>query len=465
MADANDIPSNTKAILKDYYASVDLPTLLMRLSPILGLIKIIQGGGKSYVYPMGVSAGGIVTGDFTMLANMAALAGNNVTVSIPYGQIFSAYFVGQKENFQSEDKQGAFVNDVIWRAHYAMFSIKRMLAAAFYGAGYGDVGPVEAVDSSLLYVDVKEWVTSAIDINSQIVFATQAWNGALRSGTAVTVSSITQNADGTFRVTFASAINSGVIPGDWLLVYGFKRTSDGNPILSPGLRQWIPSLYGRSGSSWTSYIGTAFNGIDRSAYVNRLAGGFTGRIDSTEKYSTAILRLLRQLRRQGSKVDRIAMNDVDMAVLIAELDAYKQYFQAINGPDKGTELEVTHGISALSFAFSSSWIQYVTDDPYCPEGVGYLLELDSWNIVMLNNSSPFTEAMPVTNEPGAPKVNDTTKASGEVFTYNADNLFAITPANTQNGPGAQVSVMCYYALACYYPAHNGAVRFNLTDQW
>jgi hypothetical protein len=437
----------------------------MRLSPILGLIKIINGSGKAYVYPMGVSAGGIVTGNYTGLSTMAALAGTNVTVSIPYGQIFSAYFVGQKENFQSADKQGAFVNDVVWRAHYAMFSIKRMLAAAFYGAGYGDVGPIQAVDSAAqLYVDVAEWVTSAIDIGSQILFSTAAWSGALRSATAVQVSKIEQNSDGTYRITFTSAYAVTVAIDDWMVVEGF-RDSTGKAVLSPGLRQWLPTLGNRAGSSWASYIATAFLGVDRSAYVDRLAGGFTQRASATEKYSDTILRLLRKLRRQGSKVDRIVLNDADMAILIGELDAYKQYFQSINGPEKGTELSVTHGISALQFSFSSSWIQYVTDDPYCPEGLGYLLEMDSWNVVMLNNSKTFTEAMPVTNEPGAPKVNDTAKPNSETYSYNVDNLFAVTPASTPNGPGAQVSVMCYYALACYYPAHNGAVRFSLSDQW
>jgi hypothetical protein len=252
-----------------------------------------------------------------------------------------------------------------------------------------------------------------------------------------------------------------VAAGDWIELYGFRDSSD-NPLLFVGLRGWLPIIGNRTGSTWATYIGTSFFGLDRSVHTSRLAGQYVLRnVSGGETLSAAVVRAVRYARRGGGVPDMIVLNDVDFGTIIAEIKATTQYFQKINGPENTGELKVPSGITSLMFAFSSTWIQYVVDDPYCPVGVGYVLELESVGLAMLSNPKPIETALPSTNEGGAPAIaaQDTPPM---VYQWNIDDLIATAPADTADGQGARVTTQFYGAFFVRNPAHCAVVQFDPT---
>lgn len=460
--------SDVLPILKEYVQEPDVYNNLFRGSPTLAMVKKSRAGGKYYVVPMLYSRGGSVIGDYSLVSALAASRATNAAFQVPYGNSFTWFSISPKEWNASDMDAGAFIQVAKELFFAAGETLRQMNGTSMFGTGLGDVGVVEATDtSSRLYFIIKQWGAMGLDVGSRLVFATGPYaTGALRSANSVQVSAITTEdaAAGTLRVTVSSAYDAAVAIGDWVCIYGF-RSSTATPLNYYGLRSWLPTVANRTGSTWTSYIATSFCNVDRSVFPSRLAGEFVLRDNAAaEKYSDAILRGVRAVRRNGGTPDMIVVNDYDWSVIAAEIDAYKQYFQKINGPDAGGKVELTRGLSAMMFAFSTTWVQYVVDDPYCPQGIAYILEKDSWGMGMLSKPAALDENLPSTNEGGASKA-----AKGatppEAYAFNIEDYVAVAPADTTDGQGARVTLQCFAALFCRAPAHNCAVKFDDAIVW
>ena len=409
------------------------------------------------------SRGGAVAGDFTTMTALVSSTARNKAMQVTYGQAFSGFAISPKEHLASDTEPGAFVQLI--REYYfaSTEALRKTIGGAIFGMGYGEVAPLLAVDgTSQLYVTMSAHGAMMLDIGSKIQFATgPSPDGAYRAGGAVTVSKIEDLGNDTVKVTFSSAYGATVAVGDWAEINGF-RDGSGNPLLFVGLRGWLPIIGNRTGATWNTYIGTSFFGVDRSAYPSRLAGQYVLRnTGASEKLSEALVRGVRLARRAGSVPDMITLNDVDFGTIINEIKANQHQWQAINGPNAGGQLRATTGISSLMFAFSNTWIQYVVDDPYCPVGVGYVLETESVGMAMLSNKKPIDTEVPVTNEGGAPKI-----ASQDVppmeYRWNIDDLLATAPTDTTDGQGARITTQLFAAFFVRNPAHCCVVQFDPT---
>lgn len=450
------------AILKESYAEKDVQNLIERNSPTLARIKKVPGYGKYYVIPMMYSRGGAVAGDFTKMTALVAATARNRAMQVTYGQAFTGFAITPKEHLASETEPGAFIQLI--REYYfaSTEALRKTIGGAIFGAGYGEVAPVLAVDAGRLFVTMSAHGAMMLDVGSKVQFATGPLpNGAFRAGGAVTVTKIEDLGNDTVRVTFGSQYDAAVAPGDWAEIDGF-RDGSGNPLLFVGLRGWLPTIGNRTGATWTSYIGTSFFGVDRSLYPSRLAGQFVLRnTGGGEKYSEALVRGVRLARRAGSVPDMIALNDVDYGTIINEIKANQTQWQAINGPNAGGELKATTGISSLMFAFSNTWIGYVVDDPHCPVGVGYVLETESVGMAMLSNKKPIDTEVPMTNEGGSPKIASQDSPPME-YRWNIDDLLATAPSDTVDGQGARVTTQFFGAFFVRNPAHCCVVKFDPT---
>jgi hypothetical protein len=80
-------------------------------------------------------------------------------------------------------------------------------------------------------------------------------------------------------------------------------------------------------------------GVDRSLYPSRLAGEFILRDTVSTPPKPIPTRSFAGSGPYGGtgKPDMIVLNDEDYAVIIKEIDAYKQYFQQTNGRRNGTK--------------------------------------------------------------------------------------------------------------------------------
>ena len=451
------------AILKESYAEKEVQNLLERNSPTLAKIKKVPGYGKYYVIPMLYSRGGGVAGDFTLLAATSAAA--NTAAKVPYGQCFSRFDISPKDHLASDNSfnQGAFIQFL--REYYfaANEALRKTIAGAIFGMGYCEVAPLAAIDAGAqLFVTMSSFGAMMLDIGSKVVFSTGPTpGGTLRSATPVTVTKINDNGNDTVTVTFGSAYAATVAVGDWAEIYGF-RDGSGKPLMFVGLRGWLPTIGNRTGATWTSYIGTDFFGLNRSVHTTRLAGQFYLRNSGGgEKYADAIVKGVRYARRGGGVPDMIVLNDVDFGTVIGEIKAATSYFQKINGPENTGELKAVNGITSLMFAFSNTWINYVVDDPYCPVGVAYILELDSLGLAMLSNRKPVETNLPATNEGGTPPIASQEMPPME-YRWNIDDLVATAPSDTVDGQGARVTTQFYGAFFVRNPAHCCVVKLDPT---
>lgn len=454
---------SVKAILKESYNEKDVQNLLERNSPTLARIQKVPGYGKYYVIPMLYSRGGGVAGDFTLLTATSAAA--NTSAKVTYGQCFSRFDISPKEHLASDNGggNGAFIQFLREYFYASQEALRKTIANAIFGMGYCEVAPLKAIDgTSQLYFKMSSQGALAIDIGSKVLFSAGPQpGGTLRSATPSVVTKIADNGDDTVTVTVSSAYAGTVAVGDWCEIYGF-RDSSGKPLMFVGLRGWLPIVGSRTGATWTSYIGTDFFGLTRSTHVTRMAGQFYLRNSgASEKYADAIVKGVRYARRGGGVPDMIVLNDVDFGTIIGEIKAAQTYFQQINGPAAGSEMKAVNGLTSMMFAFSSTWIQYVVDDPYCPVGVAYILETDSVGMAMLSNPKPIETNVPSTNEGGAPKIA-AQDAPPMQYQWNIDDLVATAPSDTTDGQGARVTTQFFGAFFVRNPAHCCVVQLDTT---
>ena len=72
-----------------------------------------------------------------------------------------------------------------------------------------------------------------------------------------------------------------------------------------------------------------------------------------------------KLRRQGSKADLIILNDKDFEKFAKAVATTDTYFTQTG--TKGKRV-LNNGVSELTSAFSTNYIENIYDDPFCPEG-------------------------------------------------------------------------------------------------
>lgn len=451
--------SSVLAILKEYYGVQDVEALVFRNSPVLGKIRKERVGGKYIPLPMAAYGSGAVTADFTQVTQQAANSYLGVSMQVQPGQLFSSFVLDPKEFLASDGDRAAFISVFAIRAMLAMDDLRKTLATCLYRQGYLEMGPLLAVDAvNRIYVDVDASTAMALSPGSQIMFAATA-TSAYRDPVAVVIQSIaTVTASGLTRITFTAAYVAAVAVNDQLMIKG-GRDSGLAPNAPSGFGSWLPSVANRTGATWTTYIGTAFNGVDRSVAPDRLAGQFVQRNGgANESYTAALLRGLKLARRGGGVPDVIIVNDDDFGVLVNDAVANRTFYQNLQGAAAKEKNTATGGISQFQMSFSTSWINLVYDDPYCPKGTAYIIDSESVRLYGLSNSAPILKELPLNNEPGAPKAS----AEGEPttnFQFLVDDMYTTSPVALQSGMGLRVDFQFYGNFAVIAPAHNCVVIF------
>jgi hypothetical protein len=376
------------------------------------------------------------------------------------GQLFSSFVLDPKEFLASDGDRAAFLSVFAIRAMLAMDDLRKTLATCVYHTGCLEMGPVNAIDTTnYLYVDVDGSTAMALSPGSQILFAATTAS-AYRNPNPVIIASIqTIVATGFTRITFSSAFTGyGVTVGDLIMIKG-GRDSGLNPNAPSGFGAWLPTIANRTGSTWNTYIGTSFYGVNRSVAPDRLAGQFVQRnAGAGETYTAALLRGLKLARRGGGVPDLIIVNDDDFGVLINDATANRTFYQDIQGAASKGKNEVTQGLTQFNMSFSTSWINMVYDDPYCPKGTAYIIDAESVRLYGLSNSAPILKELPIGNEPGAPKASSEGEPTTN-FQFLVDDMYTTSPVALQSGMGLRVDFQFYGNFAIVAPAHNCAVVF------
>jgi hypothetical protein len=243
---------------------------------------------------------------------------------------------------------------------------------------------------------------------------------------------------------------------------GSRTAATSGPNLPSGLAAWIPGYGTRTSANWLTYIALSFYGQDRSLSVDRLAGSYTKKsAQANTKYFEALLDAIKLVRRGGGNPDMIVVNDSDYGALLAEIQASTTYFNSINTtPAKTDKNAVQRGLSEMGFQFSTNWVQYVYDDPYCPVGAGWVLDSSVINFVGLSNAAtPIDSDGIAGNNPGSQSPAD---VSAPVYDYkfNIDDYINVVPGTaTADGPAALVTLSILGNFVVRNPAHCAYVDF------
>ena len=445
------------AMLKVYYKKEGIQNLLFRNSPLLKKINKERVEGKEQRFAAMYARGGAAGGDFTAAKNQAATVAQTAEFCVTPGQLFSVYTMNAKEVAASRSNAGAYMRVGGAKMFAASESFRKTLAAALYGAGYGELCAVPSGGWTLTAntdttVTLPEDAIMKIDVGSKLVIKATRETAETSAQNTLTVKAI----NGT-TVTVTPSGDTDATQAYIVCLAG--SMSGSSPLLPVGLDGWLPVYKKRTGESWAGFIDDLFFGVDRSVNPDRLAGAFYNGTGASEAKKSCIMKLIKALRRQGSLCDMIVMNDDDFLAFSAELETTNTFFTATSTKEKKT---ANVGFSNITAAFSTNYIENCIDDPYCPKGRFYVLSSDAVEFWGYTNTEKALNDGVEGNNPGKqdPMTMDSDDKANDPLQLLVDDLFTISGgSDTVDGPATMVTLNLFGSFVVTNPSVCGVGEF------
>ena len=445
------------AMLKVYYKKEGIQNLLFRNSPLLKKINKERVEGKEQRFAAMYARGGAAGGDFTAAKTQAATVAQTAEFCVTPGQLFSVYTMNAKEVAASRSNAGAYMRVGGAKMFAASESFRKTLAAALYGAGYGELCAVPSGGWPLTAnadttVTLPEDAIMKIDVGSKLVIKATRETAETSAQNTLTVKAI----NGT-TVTVTPSADTDATQAYIVCLAG--SMSGNSPLLPVGLDGWLPVKAKRTGETWTGFIDDLFFGVDRSVNPDRLAGAFYNGTGASETKKSCIMKLIKALRRQGSLCDMIVMNDDDFLAFSAELETTNTFFTATSTKEKKT---ANVGFSNITAAFSTNYIENCIDDPYCPKGRFYVLSSDAVEFWGYTNTEKALNDGVEGNNAGKqdPMTMDSDDKANDPLQLLVDDLFTISGgSDTVDGPATMVTLNLFGSFVVTNPSVCGVGEF------
>ena len=227
------------AMLKVYYKKEGIQNLLFRNSPLLKKINKERVEGKEQRFAAMYSRGGAAGGDFTAAKTQAATVAQTAEFCVTPGQLFSVYTMNAKEVAASRSNAGAYMRIGGAKMFAASESFRKTLAAALYGAGYGEIcavptGGWEFTASTPTTITLPEDAIMKIDVGSKLVVKATRETAETSAQNTLTVNAI----NGT-TVTVTPSGSTDATQAYIVCLAG--SMSGNNPLLPVGLDGWLPA--------------------------------------------------------------------------------------------------------------------------------------------------------------------------------------------------------------------------------
>ena len=445
------------AMLKVYYKKEGIQNLLFRNSPLLRKIKKERVEGKEQRFAAMFSRGGACSGDFTAAKTQASTVAQTAEFCVTPGQLFSVYTMNAKEVAASRSNAGAYMKVGGAKMFAASESFRKTLAAALYGAGYGELCAVPTggwsfTASTPTTITLPEDAIMKIDVGSKLVVKATRETAETSAQNILTVNAI--------NGTTVTVTPSGDTDATQAYIVCLAGSMSGNsPLLPVGLDGWLPVKAKRTGETWTGFIDDLFFGVDRSVNPDRLAGAFYNGTGASEAKKSCVTKLIKALRRQGSLCDMIVMNDDDFLAFSAELETTNTYFTATSTKEKKT---ANVGFSDITAAFSTNYIENCIDDPYCPKGRFYVLSSDAVEFWGYTNVDKALNDGIEGNNAGKqdPITMDSDDKANDPLQLLVDDLFTISGgSDTVDGPATMVTLNLFGSFVVTNPSVCGVGEF------
>lgn len=449
------------AILKTWYKD-GVENLLFRNSPVLKEIEKVKVEGKEQAFAALYGRGGAVAGDATVAETKAKENVRNAEFKVTPGQLFSMFAFNAKEVQASLSKRGAYMKVAGNKAFAAAEALRKSLAAAFYGRGYGEIGTITTTDAVSLVSGTPATITLSpdailkIDVGSGIVFKTSI--AATSAAAAANVTAI----DGETVTIVPTASATLSASTTYVVALAGSMDASGNALLPMGIDGWLPVVNGRENTAWTNYIGTPFFNVTRSVNPEALAGNFVVGKSGEKKYDT-ITRAMQKARRRGSLMDMIILNDQDWLDVANEIQSTNTYFTQTS-TKAGRKANV--GFNALSAGFSTNFIDVIYDDPYCPKGKFYVLDKSGIEFWLYTNAEIATSDGVAGNEPGKedPEAFNNKGNEDSPFKLLIDDVLTVVPGGlTTDGDSVRATYNLFGSFVVTDPASQAVGLFYNAD--
>lgn len=447
-----------RSLLKEYYTVKGVQSLIDRTDPLLKILKNrvpVEGDSA----PFAVSAGfGTCTANFLSAQSQAVKEGRAYKFKVEAGQLYAVITLNAKEIQAARTEKGGFQSLPLYKVNYAVEGMRRGLASALYGRGYGEIGVYNASttftsgSSNAVKINVGSDILLKIPPEGKIVM-----KNTVDASTVLGTLTITDIGEDTITVwsdtSFTTTAGTPVI-----ICLDGAMDPNGNPIFPVGLAGWVPTVDARddSGTDWPAYVGTSFFGVNRSNYAAQLCGNFVKPATATETKQETIERAAMIARRKGLVDGVLVLNDVDRLELTNELQAKGSYFTGTINADKRS---AAFGLDELTANFAGTSISKIIDSPYCPRRQFWLLEPDVVQMFEYSNASGYVipDGIP-DNEPGKQLTTELDKespVSGESIAYglNVDYLFDIHDGvATWEGQATEIDMHLFGTWAVINPS-------------
>lgn len=358
MAAPQNVNSTTVAsMIKRLYPQKRIEQMWKLRYPFLGMVKKSDRfEGSGITLPVEYDHG------FASRTFTRAQSYRNVTSSVAFLLTrVKDYGIGRvdSETMRSTRSDlGGFLRVLDREMTNCLLTLQKRTAIALYRTTNGWSGKIAAggVAGSVLTLENKSDVVN-FHVGETIIADDTETGASPRvdggSDPAMEVTAIDFDA-GTLTVSL-----SGVTPvaGDFLFNYGDESAS------FAGLADWVPL---------TAPTSTPFFGVDRSVNPVRLGGH---RINDTSlSIEETIQNLCAKISFSGGAPDKCFMNPLQVKQLALELDT-----KVVRDPG-GTGKS---GFSGVAISTPTGDLE-VLGDPACPENRGYVLEMDSWELIHLD---------------------------------------------------------------------------------
>lgn len=444
-------------ILKVWYKD-GVESLLVRESSALKQFSFSRVEGKVANFAALYSRGGAVSCDWDVAKEKAAKNVRNAEFSVKPGQLFSCYSYNAKEVQASLSDKGAYMKVAGNKLFAASAAFRQTLAAMLFGTGYGEIGLMHEATAftanTETTIKLHEDESIKIDVGSKLVLKSKIEDVTSKVELEVT------EIDDEYAKVMPSTDYVATI-GDVICLKGCVSDS-GEPLGPIGLASWLPYKNGREGTEWENYINTTFSGVNRKVAPSRLCGQFY-KPEAEEKKVVSLQKMIRKIRRAGGNGDLVIMNDKDFFDITQELAAMNTYYSNTNSKAKR---EANIGFEGFSVSYATNFVENITDDPDCPQGVFYVLDKATWDYLVYTNAEKYVSDGIAPNQPGKqnPKELENKVDAKTQYQLLIDDILDVRPADGgQDGPAVLTTIMFLGSLVCYNPSVNGVGLFYNAD--
>lgn len=408
---ANNISASEQVLndLKRFYAD-KVDDVLLRESPVLGILDRMRVEGKEFAFLVPYGASGAVSAKF-LRAKDVALKNDvmgNAEFKVTPGKVFVPYTMTPDEVQASLTKKGAYLKVAGEKFFMSTYGLRRTMAVSFYGDGYGVIATIPTGGATITTSGTKLTFT-----DSSVAAAVEVGQ-VLRIKASKTTADDAQFADAVqiiasddFSITVKSLSGSSISAsaGDVIQLDGSVNGVDGSPRLPVGLGGWLPID--------RTNIGTDFYGVNRSRNPDKLAGVLVDDSALAKASNTKIKTIQKafmRARNHGLSNNNalIIVNPFDFQDISDELELRNRF---VTPTSTASKKNATAGISKLAAAASTNFADRIFDDPHCPAGRFYILDLDVVKIWSFTNAG-FIDNGISDNNPGKASVEENSGSDG-----------------------------------------------------